>query len=44
MFVVGHRSGHFPPHFIAFLGFENFEDLFSLSLGGISHDCAGVWV
>jgi hypothetical protein len=34
----------FSPHFVAFLGFKNLEDLFCLSFGGISHDCAGGWV
>ena len=33
-----------PPHFVAFLGFKDFEDLFGLGFGGISHGCAGVWV
>ena len=34
----------FSPHFVAFLGFKNLEDLFRLGFGGISHDCAGGWV
>ena len=39
--MVNHRSEHFPPHFVAFLGFEDFEDLFGLGFGGISHGRAG---
>jgi len=38
------RSEHFPPHFVAFLGFKDFEDLFGLGFGGIGHGCAGVRV
>lgn len=32
------------PHFVTFLGFEDFEDLFGFSFGRISHDCAWIWV
>jgi hypothetical protein len=44
MSVVNHRSVCFPPHFVAFLGFKDFEDLFGLGFGGIDHGCAEVWV
>ena len=30
------------PHFVTPLGFKDFENLFSLSFGRISHDCAGI--
>lgn len=32
------------PHLVAFLGSEDFKNLFCLSFSGISHLCAGVWV
>ena len=38
------RSVHFPPHFVAFLRFKDFEDLFGLNFGRINHDCAGTWM